>query len=274
MSRHANLKRVQAVALVAGLLGLAACSDGTTDPSIAPTSTATLQHNLPSYGQMRDALKTIVAGQNGGLGFAMWAAIVDRDGFVVDVLFSGEDRASEWPGSRAIAAQKANTANAFSLDNFALASGNLYAPTQPGGSLFGLQESNPVDPQVAYDGNPKFYGTANDPLTGKRMGGINVFGGGLALYAPDGVLIGGIGLSGDTSCTDHIIAWRLRHALNLDNVPAGVADGGADDNLILDTDGVLTGFEHPKCFDASPERGDHVQIIANLPTTDPIGPGE
>jgi uncharacterized protein GlcG (DUF336 family) len=274
--RHLSLRGVQAVAVAACLLALTACGDdGSTEPNVtAPTSSATLQHNLPSYGQMRDALKTIVAGQNGGLGFNMWAAIVDRDGFVVDVLFSGDDRDSEWPGSRAIAAQKANTANSFSLDNFALASGNLYAPTQPGGSLFGLQESNPVDPQVAYDGNPKFYGTQNDPLTGKRMGGINVFGGGLALYGADGVLIGGIGLSGDTSCTDHIIAWRLRHALNLDNVPAGVADGGADDNLILDTDGVLTGFEHPQCFDASPERGDHVQIIANLATTDPIGPGE
>lgn len=273
MRPHTYLRKVQSLALAAALLGLAACSDDSTEPNEVPRNTAVLQHNLPSYTQMRDALKTIVAGQNGGLGFEMWAAIVDRDGFVVDVLFSGEDRDSEWPGSRAIAAQKANTANAFSLDNFALASGNLYAPTQPGGSLFGLQESNPVDPQVAYDGNPRLYGTANDPLTGKRMGGINVFGGGLALYGADGVLIGGIGLSGDTSCTDHVIAWRLRHALNLDNVPAGVADGNADDNLILDTDGVLTGFEHPQCFD-NPGRGDHVQIIADLPTTDPIGSGE
>ena len=274
MRHHIHLTNVQSLAFAASLLGLVACSDGTMDPTVtAPTSSATLQHNLPQYAQMRDALKTIVAGQNGGLGFDMWAAIVDRDGFVVDVLFSGDDRDSEWPGSRAIAAQKANTANAFSLDNFALASGNLYAPTQPGGSLFGLQESNPVDPQVAYDGNPRFYGTANDPLTGKRMGGINVFGGGLALYSSDGALIGGIGLSGDTSCTDHVIAWRLRHALNLDNVPAGVADNNADDNLILDTDGNLTGFEHPQCFD-NPGRGDHVQIIADLPTTDPIGPGE
>jgi uncharacterized protein GlcG (DUF336 family) len=271
MRHHTGFQGVRAAAVAAGLLAVAACGDDATEPGIAPTSADQLQHNLPSYAQMRESLKTIVAGQNGGLGFHMWAAIVDRDGFVLDVLFSGDDRDSEWPGSRAIAAQKANTANSFSLDNFALSSGNLYAPTQPGGSLFGLQESNPVDPQVAYDGNPKFYGTANDPLTGKRMGGINVFGGGLALYAEDGTLLGGIGLSGDTSCTDHIIAWRLRHALNLDNVPAGVADGGADDNLVLDTDGQLTGFEHPTCFD-NPGRGDHIDIINHLATTDPIGP--
>ena len=44
-----------------------------------------------------------------------------------------------------ISAQKANTANAFSLEGFALSTANLFASTQPGGSLFGLQESNPVD---------------------------------------------------------------------------------------------------------------------------------
>jgi uncharacterized protein GlcG (DUF336 family) len=271
MPYHSGFRGARTAAVAACLVALAACGDDTTAPPDVLTTSGQLQNNLPSYGTMRDALRQIVAGQNGGLGFQMWAAIVDRDGFVVDVLFSGDDRDSEWPGSRAIAAQKANTANAFSLDNFALSSGNLYAPTQPGGSLFGLQESNPVDPQAAYDGNPKFYGTQNDPLTGKRMGGINVFGGGLALYTQDGTLVGGIGLSGDTSCTDHVIAWKLRHALNLDNVPAGVADGGADDNLVLDADGTLTGFEHPTCFD-NPGRGDHIQIINNLATTDPIGP--
>jgi uncharacterized protein GlcG (DUF336 family) len=271
MRQHSDFQGAQAAIAVACLLAVGACSDDPTGPPVSPTVKDNLQRSLPSYSEMRNDLIQIVSEQNGGLGFNMWAAIVDRDGVVVDVLFSGEDRASEWPGSRAIAAQKANTANAFSLDNFALASGNLYAPTQPGGSLFGLQESNPVDAQAAYDGNPKLYGTQNDPLTGRRMGGINVFGGGLALYSADGTLLGGIGLSGDTSCTDHIIAWKLRHALNLDNVPAGVADGNADDNLILDTDGTLTGFEHPTCFD-NPGRGDHIQIIQDLPTTHPIGP--
>jgi hypothetical protein len=128
-----------------------------------------------------------------------------------------------------------------------------------------------VDPQAAYDGNPLLYGTENDPLTGKRMGGVNVFGGGLALYSRDGVLLGGLGLSGDTSCTDHIIAWKLRHALNLDKVPAGVADGSTTDNILLDTDGTLEGFEHPTCFD-TPGRGDHVEISENLAETHPVGP--
>jgi len=50
----------------------------------------------------------------------MWGAIVNRDGIVCAVAFTGADRGSQWPGSRVIAAQKANTANAFSLPTLAL----------------------------------------------------------------------------------------------------------------------------------------------------------
>ena len=273
-------RTLAALTLSAGL-ALAACSEDVTAPVPIPTDDPTdsplnperrtqLLNALPSYADIRSALQQIVAEQNGGLGFHMWAVIVDRDGFVLDVLFSGEDRDSEWPGSRAIAAQKANTANAFSLDNFALSSANLYAPTQPGGSLYGLQESNPVDPDVAYGGNPLLYGTENDPMTGLRIGGINVFGGGLALYGADGTLLGGLGLSGDTSCTDHIIAWKLRHALNLDNVPAGPDADSGTDNIIY-KQGKLDGFEHPTCFDL-PDRGSHVSIGNDLPDSHPAGP--
>ena len=71
------------------------------------------------------------------------------------------------------------TANAFSLPNFALSTANLYAATQNGGTLFGLQLSNPVDTTAAYAGPTSSYGQADDPLVGKQVGGINVFGGGL-----------------------------------------------------------------------------------------------
>ncbi len=77
-------------------------------------------------------------------------------------------------------------------------------------------------------------------------------------------------MSGDTSCTDHIIAWKLRHALNLDNVPNGPAAG--TDNIIFTVD-VLDGFEHPSCFDTDGQ-GSHVDIANDLPTTDPVGPAE
>ena len=89
---------------------------------------------------------------------------------------------------------------------------------------------------------------------------MNVFGGGLALYNDRRLLIGGLGVSGDTSCADHNIAWRTRSTLNLDYVPNGVAaifagDATHKDNIIFDITpqpgqmpGVsATGFGHPHC---------------------------
>ena len=62
-------------------------------------------------------------------------------------------------------------------------------------------------------------------------------GGGLALYNASGKIVGGVGVSGDTSCADHNIAYRTRNTLNLDYVPAGVAtahDPTRRDNIIFD----------------------------------------
>lgn len=52
---------------------------------------------------------------NGGLGNYMWATLVDQDGVVCAVAFTGPTRIDQWPGSRVISAQKANTAAAFNL---------------------------------------------------------------------------------------------------------------------------------------------------------------
>lgn len=255
--------------LAACALVAAGCSsDEPTSPGVEATSVVAF---IPSHANIRAKLRQILTERNGGLGFEMWATILDRNGLVVDVVFSGVNRGDQWPGSRVISAQKANTGNSFSLEGFALSTANLYAAVQPGGSLFGLQESNPVDPRVAYGGSAASQGTTSDFMIGKRIGGVNVFGGGFALYTPSGRLIGGIGLSGDTACTDHIIAWKLRHDLNLDNVPGGPAPSNTD-NIIF-AQGAIDGFEHPKCFD-TPGQGNHVTIANNLPTSDPVGPGE
>lgn len=136
---------------------------------------------LPGHAELRDALTRARRADNGGFDLDMWGTVVSRSGTVCAVAFTGESNASQWPGSRAISAQKANTANAFSLPTLALATANLYSATQPGGSLFGLQESNPVNAALAYAGPATAWGQANDPLVGQRMGGVNVFGGGLAL---------------------------------------------------------------------------------------------
>src|SRR5712691_6958952 len=161
---------------------------------------------LPSQGTLKNALTLARNQANGGFNLDMWATVVNRDGLVCAVAFTGSDRGQQWPGSRVISAQKANTANAFSLPGLALSTANLYTAVQPGGSLFGLQESNPVNTDVAYGGSPSTYGQTNDFMVGGRIGGVNVFGGGLALYRASGI-VGGIGVSGDTSCADHNIAW-------------------------------------------------------------------
>ena len=230
---------------------------------------------LPSHAELKEALTAVVdGGNNAGFGLQMWATVVNRDGEVCAVAFSGDDRGDQWPGSRVISAQKANTANAFSLPGLALATSNLYSAVQPGGTLFGLQHSNPVNPAVAYKGPAVNFGKHNDPMVGKRIGGVNVFGGGLALYNADGDLVGAIGVSGDTSCTDHIIAWKVRHALNLDNVPAGVSATG-DDNAVYDIE--FNGDDHPVSPSGwgHPDCGDgQAEITAELPVTHPIGPEE
>lgn len=210
---------------------------------------------LPSHAELRSKLQSVVGSDNGGLETQMWAAIVDRDGVVRTVVYSGKERGDQWPGSRVISAQKANTANAFSLPDLALSSANLYAAVQPEqGSLYGLQFSNPVDVSVAYDGNAEDYGSEKDPMVGKKIGGVNVFGGGLALYDDTGKLLGALGVSGDTSCADHNIAWKLRHALELDYVPAGVNEikgkiHATDDNIVYDD----VDWAHPVCSDKSRE---------------------
>lgn len=215
---------------------------------------------LPSHQKLLAALSAARAQSNGGFNLDMWGVVVNRDGVVCAVAFTGANRGSQWPGSRNIAAQKANTANAFSLPQLALSTANLYTATQPGGSLFGLQASNPIDPFVAYRGDPAAYGQWNDPMIGGRIGGVNVFGGGLGLYDAQHELVGGLGVSGDSSCADHNISWRTRHALNLDFVPGGVSgDAARPDNIVYDITNApglqigtsATGWGHPACSPAA-----------------------
>jgi uncharacterized protein GlcG (DUF336 family) len=204
--------------------------------------------SLPGHDALKAALTEARNTDNGGLNLDMWGTIVDRSGKVCAIAYTGDEFGAQWPGSRVISAQKANTANAFSLKGLALSSANLYSATQPGGSLFGLQESNPVDTDAAYEGDAKTFGSGSDPMIGERIGGVNVFGGGLALYNDKGDIVGGLGVSGDSSCADHNIGWKTRHALNLDYVPGGVA-ADKTDAIIYDIAAGKSagGFGHPSC---------------------------
>ena len=236
------------------------------------TNAAAVQAALSS------AVRTVSA-YGAGLGNNMWATVVDANGVVCLVVNTGGGGAASiesiWLGSRVISAQKANTANAFSLSAgsagtpIALSTANLYTAVQPGGSLYGLQASNPVDVIAAYGERVGDYGKGTqDPMVGQLIGGVNVFGGGLAIYGSGGKRLGAIGVSGDTSCTDHAVAWETRHALGLDYVPGGVSPAG-DDNIIYDITpqagqmpGISAGgFGHPHCLHPTAEN----TVLAALP---------
>lgn len=216
---------------------------------------------LPTHAQLKAALTAARQASNAGFDLDMWGTVVNRDGVVCAVAFTGSNRGSQWPGSRVIAAQKAYTANAFSLPGLALATANLFAAVQPGGSLYGLQHSNPVDTGDAYKGPATQFGQPNDPMVGQRVGGVNVFGGGLALYNANKRLVGAIGVSGDSSCADHAIAWRTRSTLVLDYVPAGVTffQGKNVDQIQYG----VGGFTQAHCIDAAAEDA----VVAGLPAT-------
>jgi uncharacterized protein GlcG (DUF336 family) len=189
---------------------------------------------------IQSQLASVVKMNNGGL-FSpnlMWSAVVDRQGILCSVIKTGD----AWPGSRAIAIAKAETANDFSNNKLALSTANLYGPTQPGGSLYGLNNSNPFNP---------FYNNITEgqgPGTGVNLnpGGIITFGGGVALYL-NGQVIGGLGVSGDTSCADHAIAYRMRHMAGYDKIPKGV-NNGADNIAYYPTAAVdPSKFDQPHC---------------------------
>lgn len=194
--------------------------------------------DVPKAAELKQLLQQAPSqnGDAGGLnhGKAMWGAIVDRNGELCALAVSTDDMAVTWPGSRGIAIAKAFTANAFSSDTSPLSTARLYTLSQPGHSLWSAANGNPFNPLCA--------GAANDTTTGlgKVCGGTIVFGGGLALYKGQ-TRVGGLGVSGDTSCADHEIAKRVRAS-------AGLAPNGlpSDEIVYASVDGPSP-FAHPLC---------------------------
>ena len=132
MRSHDFVRGAWRPALAAGLLVvLAACGDKITNNNSGPPTFT--PDPIVTQADLQTALTSALSSTNGGLDFPMWATVVDRAGVVVAVVHGGTvahpDNAvdDQWLGSRAISAQKANTANAFSLDFFALSTANLFS---------------------------------------------------------------------------------------------------------------------------------------------------
>jgi uncharacterized protein GlcG (DUF336 family) len=129
----------------------------------------------------------------------MHIAVVDRNGRVLRL----HSMADAWVGSINIAVSKARTVAFFSSNENALTSRSIGALTQPGGPLWNIGNSN-------------------------QEGGVGLieFPGGIPLYK-DGVLVGGVGVSGDGVDQDEHVAAAAAHgfepaeAIRADTVTAG-----------------------------------------------------
>jgi uncharacterized protein GlcG (DUF336 family) len=223
---------------------LAACSRGPTlrdesRPADSPSPPRSRGcEDVPKAADLKTLLQAAPSqnGDAGGLnhGKAMWAALVNRNGELCALAVSTDDAAATWPGSRGIAIAKAFTANAFSSDTSPLSTARLYTLSQPGHSLWSVANGNPLSAECLAPANDTARGI------GKVCGGTIAFGGGLPLYKGQ-TRVGGLGVSGDTSCTDHEIAKRVRQSTGL--APNGLP---SDDILYSSVDGPSP-FVHPLC---------------------------
>jgi uncharacterized protein GlcG (DUF336 family) len=239
--------RTRFLSCLAGATLLSTAAQAQISSSTVPSQSCNIPATTVQRVQSKLAAVVNLSDGNGGI-FSpnlMWSAVVDRSGTLCSVIKTGD----AWPGSRAIA--KAETANDFSNQKLALSTANLYAPTQPGGSLYGLNNSNPFNPFY----NQITTGAGLGTGVGQNPGGIITFGGGVALYL-NGRVIGGLGVSGDSSCADHAIAFRMRLLASLNVVPKGVAPDNTDNIIYAPAGTAPTGFQQPHCFpsDLSPDQ--------------------
>ncbi len=247
---HRAILGLLAGLLTCGLLSLSptsATAQGPSPGAQGPQGAQARCADLPNATQLRGWLNSAATGTGisgvlgpgtdaGGIfgGARMWGAIVNRQGEVCVAVTSTQDPTQVWPISQAIAKAKAYTANGLSLDDFVLSTARLYTLVQPGHSLYGLNQSNPFNPDLLAP--PSQSGGAT-----QLAGGIITFGGGVPLYH-QGRIIGGLGVSGDTSCADHEIAKRVRDLAGL-NPPAGPL---VDDIVYAAVDGPSV-FAHSLC---------------------------
>ncbi len=198
-----------------------------------------------TYDQLKAAVTQAAAADSTGLNNDYWAVLVGRSGRVCAVAYSGSNVVAQWLLSRQIAAAKAFTANGLSLDapKGPLSTAQLYGFVQPspsgGNPLFGLDAGNVMNSSDIYEGDIATFGTAQDPMIGKRLGGTITFGGGLAVYVGKRA-VGGLGVSGDTACADHSVAWRIRTILKL-------TPPSQTDTITLTSGATPTIGGHPRC---------------------------
>jgi len=189
-------RRVLVVSLVVALVGIVGigpiwqetlAQEGTPTAGAESLSEEELQGIIDAAVAAAEQTPSLlrVDAQGGPLTTRMHIALVDRNGTLLG-LHSMEDA---WTVSIDIALAKAYTAAAVSSNENAFSSRSLGVLSQPGGALWNIGNSN--DP-----------GTGDDTVEER---GLIEFPGGLPLYK-NGVLVGGIGVSGDGVDQDEAVA--------------------------------------------------------------------
>src|SRR3977135_2207306 len=100
MSTHTT--RIACLTLSLAALAIPALADQENDNNNGACT------GMPSFSALKSAVSSAINAESTGLNNQMWATIVDRDGVVCAVVFTGTNRGAQWPGSRVISAQKAN----------------------------------------------------------------------------------------------------------------------------------------------------------------------
>ena len=78
-------------------LVLGACVPAWADGNEAERSSCV---GLPTQTQLKAALTQARQASNGGFNLDMWGSVVNRDGVVCAVAYTGSNRSAQWPGSR------------------------------------------------------------------------------------------------------------------------------------------------------------------------------
>ena len=259
-NKKVNLKHMVVGAAASAVIAMSANASDSNNRWLKKSNS-----DLPTHAELQVALQGVVgASINGGAGLNFWGVIVDRDGIVRTVAFSGEKRDSQLPIGRVVTTLKASTVNNLSLNNFLVSNPQLTQPMQANGVFQNLQDAYPINP-VVFEGPARRFGTIKDPMVGHAVGGATALGGGLALYDENNEIIGALGIGGEVHpCADHNAAWILRHRLELDYLPEGVGlSPTGDDNIVYDLDenGVsASGFGSPECSPAATEISQRLPI--------------
>jgi len=212
----------------------------------------------------------VVPGDNGGVGAPVWLTLVDSSGKVCAVVHS-EVLTDPYQVTTVLAvahrpysAQKAGMANGFSRAGIGVSTAQLNYSSRtsfPSGNELSSGLDALINARIdAFGGEPRTWGTRNDPYIGKRFGADGAVPGGLPLFDASRTKVGGAGVSGDFRCTDHVIAWKVRELLRdgaytFKNIPFGLSRRGHDE-LSLDVD-PTTGrskgsYGYPDCGSINP----------------------